>query len=205
MKIGPKYKIARRLGVAVFEKTQTQKFVLSESRKSKPRQKGRRSRSRTNFAVQMLEKQKARYTYLITEKQFSSYVKKAIGKKGTDSAQNLYQRLELRLDNAVFRIGLVPTRSFARQIVSHGHIYVNGRRVTIPSFALSAGDVISIRPSSADKGIFVGLEERLQGVTLPNWLAVGASKREWKVSGLPTISVGELMFDINAVLEFYSR
>jgi small subunit ribosomal protein S4 len=100
---------------------------------------------KSDFGVQMLEKQKARYTYLLSEKQFSKYVKSAIEKQG-DNREILFKTLESRLDNIVLRAGFAPTRLAARQLVSHGHLMVNDRRVTIPSYSVRVGDKISIRP-----------------------------------------------------------
>ena len=143
MKIGPRYKIARRLGSAVFDKTQTQKFALSEAKRTKA-VKGRRKQV-SEYAQQLLEKQKIRYTYGVTEKQFENYVKEAIATKGVSSADALQEYLEVRLDNVVYRIGLAPTRQASRQMVSHGHCLVNGKRVTDQTNKLKIGDKITIR------------------------------------------------------------
>ncbi len=205
MIIGPRYKIARRLGAPVFEKTQTQKYVLSQTRKSKTMSKGRGPKQKTDFGVQMNEKQKARFTYLLTEKQFSNYVKKAMSAQGTDNVGALFELLERRLDNVVLRGGFGHTRPLARQIVSHNHIKVNGHIVNIPSFSVSVGDVIELREGSTKKTLFVGLEERLQAKTAPSWLKVDSAKKTIEVQGMPKMDQGELLFDLNSVIEFYSR
>lgn len=202
MIIGPKYKIARRLGAGVFEKTQTQKFALSESRRGKGDKK--RGGPKSDFGIQMLEKQKARYTYMLSEKQFSKYVKASIEKQG-DNREVLYKTLESRLDNVVLRAGFAPTRLAARQLVSHGHMMVNGRRVTIPSYAVRVGDKITVREGSAKKTVFSTLEERLKKVQAPAWLKVDAEKKSIEIQGAPKLNPTELMFDIGQVLEFYSR
>src|SRR3989344_4484162 len=149
MRIGAKYKIARKVGAPVFEKTQSQKFILSKNRKeaAKTRQ-AKHSRQKTDYGLQMLEKQKARYTYIINERQFANYVKAAIAKKGVNNAEALFQSLESRLDNVVYRLGFANTRLFSRQMVGHGHIIVNGRRVSMPSFRVKIGDKIRIRDGS---------------------------------------------------------
>lgn len=203
MKIGPKYKIARKLGAPVFEKTQTQKFVLSESRKSMNRTK--RGRPKSDFGLQLIEKQKSRYSYVLSEKQFSNYVKKAISKKEGKSSDLLYENLETRLDNTVYRLGLTPTRLSARQAVSHGHITVNGKKVDIPSFKVSIGDKIKIKESSLKKGVFNELGERLKSHSCPAWLKYDEVKKEAEVLGLPSLSESDLLFDINAVIDFYSK
>jgi small subunit ribosomal protein S4 len=201
MIIGPKYKIARRLGVPVFEKTQTQKYAMRAARKDKT---SPIMRSKSEYGQGLLEKQKARMSYGVTSTQFTKYVKNAIGRKG-DSAGHLVNYLESRLDNAVLRGGLAPTRRAARQMVSHGHINVNGSRVNIPSYSVEVGDRIGIRARSAGKGIFAGQDERWKTVKLPAWLSLDVDKRELAVLGMPTADRSELLFDVGTVLEFYSR
>jgi len=201
MKIGPKYKIARRLGVAVFEKTQTQKYAMRAARKDKT---SPIMRSKSEYGQGLLEKQKARMSYGITSTQFTKYVKNAIAKKG-DSSGHLVNYLESRLDNAVLRGGLAPTRRAARQLVSHGHINVNGERVNIPSYSVSVGDRIGIRARSAGKPLFAKLEESWKTVKLPSWLKLDFDKKELAVEGLPTAGENELLFNVGTVLEFYSR
>lgn len=201
MIIGPKYKIARRLGAGIFEKTQTQKFALSEVKRGK---KDKRSGPKTDYGIQMLEKQKARFSYALTEKQFSKYVKEALSKKGTKQ-ELLYTLLESRLDNVVLRGGLASTRLAARQMVSHGHLTVNGRRVTIPSYLVKVGDKIAIREASTKKTLFATLEERLAKFQPPSWLKLDAEFKTLEVQGAPKLNTEELLFDIGQVLEFYSR
>ncbi len=200
MIIGPKYKIARRLGPGVFEKTQTQKFALSQARKGKGDSRG----PKTDFGIQMLEKQKARFSYALTERQFSKYVKQALEKKGTNR-DLLYHMLETRLDNVVLRAGFAATRLAARQMVSHGHLMVNGRRVTIPSYQVKVGDKISIREGSTKKTLFLNIEERIKGAQAPSWLANDLEKKVITVQGAPKLNQTQLIFDIGQVLEFYSR
>ena len=207
MKIGPKYKIARRLKSPVFEKTQTQKFVLSESKKAGLRKSGpmRRRRNVTDYGRQLLEKQKARYSYLLTEKQFSRYVSKAMVRKDKKNADALFENLESRLDNVVLRLGFTMTRPAARQMVSHGHVLINSRKMTIPSYRVSINDVISIKEGSLTKGMVIGLDERLKEIIVPPWLLLDVVKKEGIVKKMPTIEGTELLFDIQSVLEFYSR
>src|SRR5581483_8756571 len=130
MLIGPKYKICKRLGSSVFEKCQTQKFQLAADRAPR-KTKGRRGGS--DYGAQLIEKQKARFTYGLSEAQFSRYVHEAMEIKGKDSAAGLLARLEARLDNVVYRAGFVKTRRAARQLVSHGHVTVGGKRLNVPS------------------------------------------------------------------------
>jgi small subunit ribosomal protein S4 len=201
MKIGPRYKIARRLGAPIFEKTQTQRYALTNSRKEKAGTMPTRPKS--EFGKQLLEKQKARFTYGLSEKQFSRYTKQSIDKK--DPAQALFATLELRLDNALYRAGFAKTRLQARQISSHGHATVNGRRVTIPSISLKVGDVIGIREGSSGSALFADVSERQKTNASPAWLEVNPDKREAKVTGTPVYVPSEAQFSLADVLEFYSR
>lgn len=198
---GPKYKIARRLGTNIFEKTQTQKFALRQERKG-----GKGPwRPKTDFGMQMLEKQKARFSYSLTERQFSKYVKESVAKKGVNSINALFNRLEMRLDNVIYRAGFASTRLFSRQLVSHGHIMVNNKRVNIPSYTVSVGDVVTIRPGSLKKPVFANFEEKMKEAKVSAWLSYDAEKKEVKVTATPKYSSGEQAYDLRAVIEFYSR
>ncbi|MEI8061725.1 MAG: 30S ribosomal protein S4 [bacterium] len=206
MKIGPKYKIARRLGAPIFEKTQTQKFKMrSESGEKGAKGKGGGRGAKSDFGKQLIEKQKARFTYGISEKQFSNYVKKIIEKKSHTPANDIYAALETRLDNVVFRAGLVSTRRLARQVVSHGHILLNGRKNGIPSAVVKPGDSISIREGSLKTALFVTLDDKIKNATTPIWLAWKADEKKASVLRAPSIEGQELMFDLGAVIEFYKR
>ncbi len=202
MKIGPKYKIAKRLGAPIFEKTQTAKFELSKERGG--RMKQRRPGQMSDYKRQLIEKQKMRFTYGITEKQLRRYVNEAIEKSNQPIAI-LMTRLESRLDNVVYRLGLAKTRRFARQIVSHGHILVNGRKITIPSHKVREGDTISVREGSKNTQLFVTLVDTHEDASVPAWLSFDLKKLEGKVSAMPTYQPTEVLFDPAQVLEYYSR
>jgi small subunit ribosomal protein S4 len=197
----PKYKTARRLGANVFDKTQTQKFANKEAQ----RKVEKRPRPKSDFGLQMLEKQRAKVTYGVNERMFAKYVKSILDKAGANSPEKLISILESRLDNVVYRLGLASTRQASRQIVSHGHILVNGLKITIPSYAVSINDKISIRESSAKKGIFANIDEKLKTHNYPSWLAFDITKKECKVQGAPKLTALEVNFDPAAVLNFYSR
>jgi small subunit ribosomal protein S4 len=206
MKIGPKYKIARRLGADIFEKTQGSKFMLSEAKKSKTLNKGKRRKVLSDYGKQLLEKQKVRFTYGISEKQFKNIVNDAVAQKTKDATEVLYESLESRLDNTVYRLGLSPTRRMARQMVSHGHITINGRKVTIPSLRVKGGDKIGIREGSIGKAMFVGLDDKSkERGNIPSWLKFDLSKKEGILQGRPKIKPGESLLDLNTVIEFYSK
>lgn len=199
---GPKYKIARRLGAPIFEKTQTQKYAMHLERKGKKRGF---AKAKTEFGIQMNEKQKARFTYGLSERQFSNYVKEALEKKSGTATQTIFEFLERRLDNVIYRLGYSTTRGGARQIVSHGHILVNGKRVNTPSLRVSMGDKIEIRAGSAAKPLFANLDEKIKNVTVPSWIKFDGAKKVAEIQGMPILVSSENMFDLNTVIEFYSR
>lgn len=202
MKIGPKFKIAKRLGAPIFEKTQSQKFALSNAKQG--RQGKRRPGQMSDYKRQLFEKQKMRFTYSITEKQLRRYVDEAL-KKGDQPVANLFTRLEQRLDNTVYRLGLAKTRRLARQLVSHGHITVNGIRNNIPSHKVRLDDVVAVREKSKQSALFVTLSESIEAASVPAWLALDAKKLSGKVTGMPTYNATETLFDPESVFEFYSR
>ena len=201
MQIGPRYKKARYLGAPVFRKTQTQKFALRSEAKGK---NTKRRGNKSEFGRQMLEKQKARYSYGVSAGQFSKYVKGALQTTG-DNAKNLLHTLESRIDNVMLRAGFAPSRSAARQMVSHGHILVNGKKITIPSYEVSVGDKVTIREGSKNKVIFSKVEEDLKNIKVPAWITVKPDTKEIAIEGEPTVDSTELLFDVKSVLEFYTR
>lgn len=202
MIIGAKYKICKRLGANVFEKCQTQKFVLSSSNANIRRP---RRAAGSDYGRQLIEKQKARFTYGLGERQFGNYVREAMAKKGVDSVGLLIERLEGRLDNVVFRAGFAATRRQARQMVTHGHITVQGRRVSIPSYRTTEGDLVTVRAGSAGSPLFAKIAEEGTEHTPPAWLSVDAKARAVRVTGVPTAPVSELLFDPKVIIQFYSR
>ena len=204
MKTGPRYKIAKRLGVTVFEKAQTQKFALSAERSAKNKKRSGRGRQ-SEFGKQMLEKQKVRITYGLTERQFRSYVHKALEVPSAKPADRLHELLELRLDNVIWRMGLTPTRRGARQMVAHGHVLIGDKKMRVPSYIVSVGDVISIREGSKEHGTLVGFAERLADRTLPSWLSWDAKTMKGSVNSRPTTSSADPAGDMVSVLSFYTR
>lgn len=202
MKIGPKFKIAKRLGAPIFAKTQTQKFALSEQRGDR-RRKGRPGQM-SDYKRQLLEKQKMRYTYGISEKQLRRYVNEAV-EKSHQPISLLMTRLESRLDNVVFRLGLAKTRQMSRQMVSHGHILVNGRKLTVPSHKVREGDEITVREGSRDSIMFTQLAENYEAAAVPAWLTFDIKKLTGTVKQAPVYDPAESLFDPAQVLEYYSR
>ena len=141
---GPTSRIARRFGEPIFGPDKAlAKKAYGPGQHGNQRRRGKQS----EYGVQLMEKQKAKFTYGILEKQFSNLFKEALRRKGV-TGENLLQMCELRLDNVVFRLGIAPTRRAARQFVTHRHIMVNDKLVNIPSYALGVGDVVSVRERS---------------------------------------------------------
>lgn len=204
MQIGPKYKICKRLGSEVFDKCQTQKFALVKE-KLKNKSGSKRPSQMSEYGKQLIEKQKMRYTYGIAEKQLVKYVKEAIAKKDTKPAVQLIENLESRLDNVVYRLGLAKSRQMARQMVSHGHITVNGRKVTIPSYKVSKGMKIAVRTGSRESGLFLNKKDELRDRKNPSWISFNEKSLEGEIKEKPSVDTTELLFDISSVLEFYSR
>jgi small subunit ribosomal protein S4 len=201
MKIGPKFKIAKRLGAPIFEKTQTQKFALSQARGGR---ETKRPGQMSDYKRQLIEKQKMRFTYAITEKQLRRYVDDAIA-SGQQPIAQLMSRLESRLDNVVYKLGFAKTRLMARQMVSHGHIVVNGKRLSIPSHKVRQNDVITIREGSKTSGLFAEMVEKHEANAVPAWLSLDIKKLTATVAGTPVYNPAESLFDPEQVMEFYSR
>jgi small subunit ribosomal protein S4 len=197
----PKFKICRRLGPGVYDKCQTSKFKAASA-------KGgllgaRRPKAPSEYGAQLIEKQKIRFSYGVTERQLSNYVKKASLAKGAGTAEKLYEGLEFRLDNAIYRMGLGASRRATRQMVSHGHFIVNNKRVTIPSYELKSGDTVKIREGSKTKKIFDNIAEKIKDYNPPAWINFDIKSMEGRILDKPKNTEG--FIDLNAVLEFYSR
>lgn len=197
----PKFKIGRRLGAGVYDKCQTQKFVMSQARRAAKRS-DKRPKALSEYGQQLIEKQKIRFSYGITERQLSNYVKEANLIKG-NVQDHLFELLEIRLDNVIYRLGLASSRRLARQMVSHGHILMNGKRVTVPSARVSIGDVVSVREGSRGSKLFTELETRLATYKTPEWLKFDLKKIEATITAKPKNT--ETFITIGSVLEFYSR
>lgn len=155
----------------------------------------------SDFAKQLLEKQRLRAVYGITERQLSRYVAEA--RASQNPLEKLIARLELRLDNVVFRAGLAKTRRAARQMVSHGHIMLNGKKTTVPSAFVSPKSVFTVREGSRSRVIFSG--EGTSVEKLPEWLLFEKKDMKGSISSLPRLEQTELPLNLGTVLEFYSR
>jgi len=205
-----KCKICRRLGVKLFlkgEKCLSPKCPMVR-KPYPPGQKGkRRVRALSEYGKELREKQKLKNWYNLKERQFRKYVKEALEKRAKveDASTLLIKSLESRLDNVIFRLGITPSRSHARQLISHGHFLVNGKIVNIPSYLVKKGDKIAIKESSGKKIIFQSLPVLLKKYKTPSWLELNVEKLEGKVTGKPSLEEAAPPVEISAVFEYYSR
>lgn len=178
--------------------------VMGYSNKKTTRNPGGMRRKKVSeYGAQLKEKQKVKFVYGVLEKQFHRYYLKATNMKGI-TGDNMLELLERRLDNVVYRLGLGKTRRAARQIVSHGHIRVNGQKVDIPSYTVKVGDVITLRQKSMESELFKPLREGTTAVT-PKWLTFDAPNLTGKVEALPTREDVDFEPEMSMIVEFYSR
>ena len=207
---GPMCKLCRREGAKLFlkgERCFSSKCSM-ERRAYPPGERGRenmfRRRRLTAYAMQLREKQKVRRIYGVLEKQFRRYFREATRRKGM-TGTNLMIILESRLDNVIYRLNLAMSRAQARQLVSHGHFDVNGKRCDIPAALLKPGDVISIHPTSRKQTYFKGLEESVATDAIPPWLSLDLMDMTARMVEYP--SREQIGLDVNEslVVEFYSR
>ena len=200
---GPRARISRRLGTNIFG-TKGETIAL-DKRPYPPGEHGR-TRRRTNqseYLLQLQEKQKARFSYGLTEKQFRRIYEEANRREGV-TGENMLRFLELRLDNVVYRAGLAATRPQARQMVNHGHLDVNGRRVDIPSFRVRKGDVISLRSKARDM-VVVRWNIDVLDRQAPAWLAVGGDGFEVTVNEIPVREQIDIPVREHLIVELYSK
>lgn len=199
----PIVKQSRREGYALHIKAH--KVMAKKSGIPGEHAQGRRGKP-SLYSTQLREKQKVRRTYGLLEKQFARLMKEAT-RQGGIAGENLLQLLERRLDNAVYRAGFATSRRAARQLVSHGHFMLNGRRVDIPSIRLKAGDEIAVRPKSQKSGYFANLSEVAKDApNLPlSWLKSDHKKMTISITGLPQREEAEVDINEQLIVEFYSR
>lgn len=163
---------------------------------------GKRRRGGSEFGEQLKEKQKFKFSYGLTEAQLEHVVNNAMRQKEVTGTK-IMEFLERRLDNITARLGIALSRRMARQMIRDGHITVNGRKVTIPSFLVSIGDTIGIREESRSKAMFAAFKERAQTRTVPGWLMLNPEKSEGKVVSFSFDE--EMPFNINLVVEYFSK
>lgn len=173
------------------------------NKKSNRNPGGNRRKKVSEYGAQLKEKQKVRFIYGVLEKQFRHYFEQASNMKGV-TGENMLALLETRLDNVVYRLGLAKTRRMARQVVGHGHIRVNGKKVDIASYQVKKGDVITLRERSAQLEMFKALREGTSVLT-PKWLTFDAPNLTGTVNELPTREDIDYEVQENMIVEFYSR
>jgi small subunit ribosomal protein S4 len=198
--IRAKYKKCRKYGSTIFEKCSSAKYAISEQKK-RFAVKGKRRTMLTEYGKKLIEKQKIRLSYGLKEKKLRSYVFNAIDSPN-ETYSEIYTSLEKRLDNVIYRIGLGDSRAMSRQMVSHGHVMVNGRKLNIPSYPVKIGDKISVRTESKDRKYFEGIDKK-DMAKVPKWISFDFKKLEGEIKGIPEINARE--FDFAQVVEFYTR
>lgn len=204
----PTCKQCRREGTKLFikgDKCNSSKCPMV-SRNYPPGQHGpNQGRPRlTVYGAQLRQKQSAKRIYNLMESQFRNYFKKAFNQSG-DTGENLLKLLELRLDNIIFRLGLVGSRRLARQAVSHGLFLVNDKKVNIPSYKVRVNDVISVNPKYKESKMFADLTKKLAKANLPQWLAVNPDELSGILIAVPAKEELNPIFDVKMIVEFYSR
>ena len=205
---GPVCRLCRREGIKLYLKgsrCHTDKCAVSK-RSFAPGQHGqRRTRRPSEFGLQLREKQKVRRYYGVLETQFRKHYQEAV-RRGGVTGDNLLQILETRLDNVVYRMGFADSRAQARQLVMHGHFTVNGRKTNIPSYAVRAGDVISVREESRKRDYFKDFGEILSTHTAPEWISMNNAQLSGTVQNVPARDQIEVpLFNDALIVEHYSR
>jgi len=175
------------------------RFGMIEEEQKKP--KGR-VRKQSQYGISLDQKQKLKFIYGVLEKQFRKYYEEALRKEG-NTEELFVQQLETRLDNVIYRLGLVRTRAQARQLVTHGHVQVDGKKVSIPSYLVKKGQTVSLRPKSVDLNLVKESLEETKGLTLAKWLE--RKGPAGKITALPTLDDVQLEVDVSLIIEYYSR
>ena len=201
---GPSCRLCRREGQKLFlkgERCYSAKCAL-EKRAYAPGQHGQNRKKNSDYGLQLREKQKAKRFYGLQETQFRNYFDKAAKKKGM-TGENLLIMLETRLDNAVFRMGFASSRKEARQLVTHGHFTVNGKKADIPSITVKPGDVIAVKEKSTASPKFKEIKEMT--ISTPAWLTIDTDKLEGKVLQVPTREMIDTPVEEHLIVELYSK
>lgn len=202
-----KEKLERSLGMKLFlkgDRCNSPKCAMTR-RPSRPGVHGaKRRRAPSEFGGQLMEKQRMRASYGLRENQLSEIVAKAMEKKGAGGiGDSIIETLERQFANVVFRLGLANSRTIARQLISHGHFFVNKKKIKAPFYPLKVGETVSIAPNSKELLIFKDLSDKLKKYDTPEWLTLDKEKLEGKLLALPKNM--ELPFDINLVVDYYSK
>ncbi|NLM68662.1 MAG: 30S ribosomal protein S4 [Firmicutes bacterium] len=203
---GPVCRLCRREGVKLYlkgDKCYTDKCPV-QRRAYPPGQHGQSRKKLSEYGLQLRMKQRLRRIYGVSERQLENYYDAAARKRGI-TGEILLQTLEMRLDNVVYRFGLGASRPQARQLVMHGHVTVNGKKVDIPSYQVRVGDVIAIRESSRNLDVIKVNAEAASGRALPEWLEFDAEKLEGSIKAVPAREQIDIPVEEHLVVEYYSR
>ena len=198
---GPTAKISRRFGVELFGASKA--FAR---RPFPPGQHGARAgrKKKSDYGIMLAEKQKLRFMYGVLEGQFRKYYAEAARRRGV-TGDILLQLLELRLDNVIYRLNYANTRAAARQMISHGHVLVNGKKVNIPSYSCKPGDVVTVAAKARSQALANRFVELAANATAPEWLEQDANKLSAKVSRIPTVEEIAPIVNVQLIVELYSR
>jgi len=207
VKLDSKCKKCRRAGEKLFlkgDRCYSVKCALIRKPYVPGMHKKTKSKTTSEYGRQLEEVRKVKVTYGVNEAQMKKYFNEA-EKSKISTSEEFFKKLELRLDNVIFRLGFASSRKEARQMISHGHILVNNKKIDIPAYTLKKGDVITIRPQSLEKPLFKDLSKKLKKVQLPDYLTLNPEKLETKVIGEPSLVKELPPFDFRQIVEFYSR
>jgi small subunit ribosomal protein S4 len=199
-------RLCRREGMKLYlkgDRCYTPKCAI-DRRGYAPGQHGQMRRKPSEYGLQLREKQKARRIYGVLERQFRNYYEKAVGQKGV-TGENLLRLLETRLDNVVFRMGFASSRPQARQLVRYGHVQVNGKRVTIPSYQVKEKDVVAIRENSRSLGSFKEVSEQGASKVVPEWLSVNFETLTGEITYMPKREDMDIPIQEHLIVELYSK
>jgi len=197
---GPRVRISRRFGVPIFGPS---KYL--ERRAYPPGVHGPKSRRKfTEYGLGLIEKQKLKYYYGLLERQFRGVYEKAIRRRGV-TGEHMLQILETRLDNVVYQLGFATTRAAARQMVGHGHVQVNGRKVNIASYALRVNDVVTVKNSNVSRQMATKSFESSTSRAVPDWLSLSKDEFKGVIMRIPSRDEIQPIANEQAVVEFYSR
>lgn len=204
---GPVCRLCRREGMKLFlkgERCYMEKCAI-EKRNVPPGQHGKGRKARLmGYGLQLREKQKVKRIYGVLESQFRRYFETADRQRGI-TGETLLQLLERRFDNVIYRLGLATSRPQARQLVRHGHFFINGRRVNVPSYSVRVGDVLSVRESSAKSKSIQHAMEEVKGRGIPEWLEFDAEQLSGRIASLPTRQQVNLPVQEQLIVELYSK
>ncbi len=204
---GPVCRLCRRYGDKLYlkgDRCMGPKCAFERRPAAPGQQKFGRRRRVSDRSLQLREKQRARFTYGIMERQFRRYYREALKRAGV-TGENLVRLLELRLDNVVYRLGFGDSRAQARQTVLHGHIALNGRVTDIPSCSVRVGDEISWSPKGRQTELMKIMQANLQSKEVPDWLGIDAATMSGRVVAVPDVAQVGAKFDPAVIVEFYSR